>query len=70
MDDEERIYYDEELYMCRECLLLVCDMRYCYRATMKAALGGMAKEMKTVDASAYGVAGSLFQDNMNLEESK
>lgn len=68
--EDERIYYDEELAMCRDCLFLTCDMRGCYRATMKAAMGGMTKEMKTADASAYGVAGSLFQDEINLEESK
>ena len=54
---EDRKYYDDDLPMCRNCLFLECDPKYCYRVSMMI---GMDARKKLMQEPKWDVAGALF----------
>lgn len=61
MEDDERVYYDPEVPMCRDCLMPYCSPRYCVRATNKMRID-MDNKKRLMREPAYGVVGALFND--------
>ena len=62
---DDREYYDDELQMCRDCLLPECNSKYCYRVTAMIRKDNIKpkREAQESNGAVYEVAGFLFTNN-------